>query len=253
MKKIYDNNYDDGREEIDEQMEELKEGEQRKEDKRQEKLRRLKEIIEEERRRNAVFIGGTENKDDLEEIKYPRLRTEIFKVEKKGAVRGIMGLLGLGFLMNKKGKKSDKQLSSDLKQPLLFLMRSNGYIDVIEGLKVNSLFTLDDEGSKKKKGIILTPKKLQTLNLEPYPKCWIANEDEMLPYPQDINFDAGEFVQIVRKIETTKGLLKDESALLNAKMWFWLAIIGIVLTGLYFAFREGWFTQIFGKIILSII
>ena len=75
---------------------------------------------------------------------------------------------------------------------------------------------------------------------------WIAYEGEMTPYPLDVLHDANEFVTIIRQMETNRNLAKDEAKLINARMWFWLAILGALGLLAYFGFQNGWFTQIFG-------
>ena len=131
------------------------------------------------------------------------------------------------------------------KQPILFLMRNSGYIDVIEGVKAGGVFVLKDKDTGKEKGILLKQNKLFSLNIDEYPRCWIAHENSMAPYPVDVLQDSSDLVDIVRRIETTKGLLKDEAKVINAKMMFWLAILGMGGLILYFAMKNGWLTGLF--------
>ncbi len=239
------------KEALEKEMREIELERVKKENEEREKMKEYLSYIEkEEKEKKRVYINKDEEDiDRLEEVEYPRIVKEVFKKKNQGIISKIKEIFGFG----DKEMKEKIKLEKTLKYPLLFLLKNDGYIDVIEGLKVNSLFTMKEKKGNEKKGIILTSKKLHTLNLEPYPKCWIASEDEMLPYPSDIMYDAGEFVKIVRKIETTKGLLKDESKLLNAKMWYTIAVLGMILLIAYFGFQNGWFDKILGRLLLPII
>lgn len=139
--------------------------------------------------------------------------------------------------------KGKKVINAKLVQPLLLLLKDDGYIDVIEGVKPG-LFVVNIKGTDKQKGIFLGANKLRTLNMEPYPKVWTAYENEMSPYPLDVYHDAEEALAIIRKIATNRDLLKDQAKLMTAKMWFWVAIIGVCLVGVYFAIQQGWFDKI---------
>lgn len=177
-----------------------------------------------------------EELEGREVVSYPRLVEKPFVKKNKGF---------FGSLMFWKTTKN-VEVNPNLKQPVLFLQRNDGYTDVIEGLKVGQVFTLIDKETGREKGILLSQNKLTTLNIEPYPKCWFGHEDEMTPYPNDMKFSSGELVSIIRQVESTKGLLKDQATLINAKMMFWLAIIGGIALLAYFGFKAGWIQALLG-------
>jgi hypothetical protein len=180
-----------------------------------------------------ITIGENVSKGEITgKIKeeYPKLVEKLFTSKKKTIIESLQFW-----------KKDKIMVNPILKEPLLFLMRNDGYTDVLEGLTAGRVFTLKDKESNLEKGILLKQNKLTSLKIEPYPKCWFAHEDEMLPYPTNILNDSEELVGIIRKMETTKGLLKDEAKLINAKMMFWLAIMGMLIFGAYMGFKAGWF------------
>lgn len=175
--------------------------------------------------------------DELEDapvMEYPKLIDKPFVPKKRTFWQKVFG----------KGKKG-YEFNPEIKQPILQLIKDDGYTDWIEGVRAG-LFKVKKKGSNEERGIILQPKKLTTLNIPPFPKGWIAYEREMTPYPVDIYHDSGELVGIIRKIEANRNLLKDEAQLISAKMWFWLAIIGAIGLLLYFGFRNNWFASIVG-------
>jgi len=187
------------------------------------------------------IIGDEVNKEELigrEVIEYPKVVEKPFKKKEEGFFSRLA--------FWRKNSEKKYVVNDELKQPLLFLMRNDGYTEIIEGLKVGQVFTLEDKETGREKGILLSQKKLSTLNIEPYPKCWFASEDEMSPYPQDIEFSSGELVSIIRQVESTKGLLKDQASIINAKMMFWLAILGGIALLLYFGFKAGWIQSLIG-------
>lgn len=181
----------------------------------------------------------------VEEVKeaekqfYPRIVEKPLVLKKLKVWQFVIKLITLGLAY----RKRKMIVNPDIKQPILMLMKDDGYVEWIEGVK-KGLFIINMKNGKQK-GILLSPNKLTTLNIEPYPKMWVAYENEMTPYPIDIYHDGEEAVSIIRKIESNRDLLKDEAKLLSAKMWFWVAIIGMILLGLYFGIRGGWFEKIF--------
>lgn len=176
---------------------------------------------------------------------YPKLVEKPFKVNREKLSRKLLRWSTLGFFFK---KEPEIALKDDLKQPLLFLIRDDGFTDIIEGVKPNAIFRITPKGTDIQKGIILSPKKLTTLNIEPYYKTWIAYENEMTPYPLDIYHDSSELVSIVRTIQTSRNnALKDEAKVITAKMWFWLAILGVIGVILYFGMQNGWFNSLLGK------
>lgn len=178
--------------------------------------------------------------DNMEVQVYPRKVTEFIIKKPKGFFENIKDKL-----MFWRTPQIKKIINPELKQPIILFMKENGYIDIIEGAK-SGLFIYQNKETGKRKGIILSPKKLNTLNIEPFPKCWIAYENEVSPYPTDVFMDAEDLEGIVRKIETNKGLLKDQASIISAKMWFWVAILGVLGIILYFGVKGGWFNGLFG-------
>lgn len=170
---------------------------------------------------------------------YPRKVEQPFITKKLTFGQKLIKVFTLGIAYRKKKIIANPKM----KQPILLLIKDDGYTDFIEGVK-KGMFIINMKDGKQK-GIMLSPNKLTTLNIEPFPKVWIAYENEMTPYPLDIYHDGEEALSIIRKIETNRDLLKDQAKLINAKMMFWVAVIGIILVGLYFAISNGWLDAIF--------
>jgi hypothetical protein len=172
---------------------------------------------------------------------YPKIVEKPFIPKKKPFWKKLLRVLLFIPTFGRYGRSKIDEImvNPDLKQPILQLIKDDGYTDWLEGVK-KGLFIINMKDNKQK-AILLSPNKLTTLNVEPYPKMWIAYENEMTPYPIDIYHDGEEALSIIRKIETNRDLLKDEAKLISAKMMFWIAIIGISLVGIYFGIKNGWF------------
>lgn len=182
---------------------------------------------------------------EAEKIYYPRIVEKPFIRKKKTLLEKVGRVLFYIPTLGKYGSGKDElEVNPDLKQPLLQLIKDDGYTDIIEGVR-KGLFIINDKNGKQK-GVLLSPNKLTTWNIKPYPKLWIAYENEMTPYPIDIYHDGEEFLSTIRTIETNRDLLKDQAKIISAKMWFWLAILGVILLGLYFGVKNGWLNSIFG-------
>lgn len=171
---------------------------------------------------------------DMYEQSYPKIINQPFKKKSKGF---------LGFL--KFWKKTEKEFIPNVKEYLLQLITETGKVEWLEGVKPG-LFKMRDKKSGKEKGIILQQKKVLTHNFPPFPRGFIAHENEMTPYPLDIYHDSEELVGIIRRIQSDRNVLKDQAKIIHAKMLFWLAIIGVSLFGVYHAFSQGWIKLPFG-------
>lgn len=104
--------------------------------------------------------------------------------------------------LNKKGYiRIDDEPVKDIKEPVLFLMRNDGIVDVIENMR-EGLFEMDLPDGKGKKAIALTPDKLVAIKYgkDSHIKGWIAHEDNMMPYPQKAVYGAEMFWKIITKI-----------------------------------------------------
>lgn len=185
---------------------------------------------------NKEYLSEKVDESELqgeEIIEYPKIVEKPFVKKKKSLLKRLFS------------KESNLAMNPELKPNLLFLVRDDGYTDCIEGVK-SGLFLINKKGSNDKRGIFLSPKKLTTLKVEPYPKVWIAYEREMTPYPLDIMHDSEEIVSMIRTYESNRSLLKDEAKIINAKMMFWLAIIGGLGVLVYIGMKNGWFNGFFG-------
>lgn len=142
--------------------------------------------------------------DNMEKVNEPFL-------EKTGIIAKI-----------KKKITGDAVIKEELAEPLLFLMRNDGYMDVIEGVQPGT-FTLGDGDVEK--SIQLTPEKQTSLRYgDNYYKCWVAHEDCATPFPQDPIHLAEQFHKIVQKLRMN-WRDRDEATLWKAKGGFWFKVL----------------------------
>lgn len=118
-------------------------------------------------------------------------------------------------------------------EPVLFLMKENGYTDVLENVKTGEFIISTPKGEKS---IWLTPDKLTTIKIgDRYYRGWIAYEDCMTPYPEDPIYSAELQRKIIQKVAINYQNL-NEAAIISAKTKMWLWIIGAVVLGLVLLF-----------------
>lgn len=125
-------------------------------------------------------------------------------------------------------RKQPLPIEKELEEPILILMKENGYADIIEGVKAGEFII---ETPKGEKGIILTPDKLTTLKYGgEYYKTWIAYENCMSPYPENPIHSAEMYRKTTQKL-AMNWRDRDESELWTAKTKFWLYVIGGLAIG----------------------
>jgi len=89
----------------------------------------------------------------------------------------------------------------EFKQPLLFLMKDNGDVEILEGVR-SGVFEITSTFNKgENKAINLTANKLLSLNYGGEKiKCWIAYEGEAVSYPLTTVQDSRDQYQIIKRI-----------------------------------------------------
>lgn len=155
------------------------------------------------------------------------------------------------FLTKKKGffdkfrKQGKTEVAKELKEPLLLLMKENGYTEIIEGAKPGR-FTLDTPGGLKE--IFLSPDKQTTLKYgEDYYKTWVAHENEFFPYPVSPVDSAETFKKVLQKIAMNYREANDQSYKARGKMWLYiLGGIALVLM-VIFSFGGDSLSFLFGS------
>lgn len=127
------------------------------------------------------------------------------------------------------GLLSQQEINSKIDQPVLFLMRDDLSVDVIEGLVPGPLEI------KNKKNLVaghlfLNAKKLHIVKWgSGHIRAWFAYEREATCYPIDIIFDAqtivGEMLNLLMNMKTYAA-----NKMPGGKYdWIWMVVIGIVL------------------------
>lgn len=121
-------------------------------------------------------------------------------------------------------------------QPYLFLMKKEGYIDIIPNIKAGE-FVIKDEANNTNKSIFLSPKKMQVLRYgDQMVRCWIAHEDCMGALPEDPVHDATLVKMIIQKIAANYQDMKNPTGKIP---WGWIIGIGAALILGYGAYKTG--------------
>ena len=154
----------------------------------------------------------------------------------------------------------DQKEFADIKQPVLFLIRSSLDIDRFEGVRDGIFKIKADEktGSEEEsedKGIILTNAKLLNLpcgknedtgeiqNL----KCWIAYEDEAITYPLKPKYDSSVFLKMIEKIYMNAFMLNSDSDKKGGWGMMWeigLGAVMVIAIITYVLFSNGFFDPV---------
>lgn len=114
-------------------------------------------------------------------------------------------------------------------EPLLFLMKESGYVDVLENVKSGEFIIQTPKGEKSS---WLRPEKLMSVKIgDKYYRAWFLYENCMTPYPEDPLYSADLSRRIIQKVAIN---YKDinEAAIITAKTKMWLWIIGVIIIGL---------------------
>lgn len=138
-------------------------------------------------------------------------------------------------IFKKKSGEGEEEVIAepDSIQPLLFLIKENGYTDVLENVKSGEFIISTPKGEKS---IWLTPDKLTTIKIAgEYYKGWIAYENCMTPYPEDPIYSSELNRKIIQRIAINYRDL-NESQIIQAKTKRLMWIIGIIVIGLVLIF-----------------
>lgn len=128
-------------------------------------------------------------------------------------------------------------------EPVLFLMKENGYTEVLENVKTGEFIISTPKGEKS---IWLTPDRMTTIKVgENYYRGWIAYENCMTPYPEDPIYSSELQRKIIQKVAINYQNL-NEAAIITARTKMWLWIIGIIVISLVLLFSTD-----FGKQLIS--
>ena len=183
-------------------------------------------IAEKIDREHPIFHELEEIKK-LAEAKEKELEEVINKEKRPKKVKKAF-LKSSKFIDRMKNKISNQPMpvEKELDEPLLILMKENGYTDIIEGVKAGEFVI---KTPKQEKSIYLTPDKLTTIKYgENYYKCWIAYENCMSPYPEDPIHNAEMFRKTTQKL-AMNWRDRDDISIMNTKTKMWLYIIGGVV------------------------
>lgn len=144
-------------------------------------------------------------------------------------------------------KKTSAPIESNVQEPVLFLMKDNGYVDPIEGVQAGEFIMSTPKGEK---AMFLSPDKLVTLKYgEQYIKCWFAYENCMSPYPENPIHNAEMYRKTTQKL-AMNWRDRDEATMITAKTKMWLYIIGGIVIALVLLFSTDFGKQLvanFGK------
>lgn len=149
------------------------------------------------------------------------------------------------FLPPKLGNKlRGEKYKSTLKEPILFLMRSNGKMELIENVE-DGIFYVDspDRELSKRKAIILDPAKIYSWEYGAMRwRTYVAFEDEMSCYPVDVVHDSRSFRRIIQAITLNYKDFMEKDPIKIGKMWL-LIFVGIAVL-VYFLATSGFLDQI---------
>lgn len=122
-------------------------------------------------------------------------------------------------------RQEQTPIKEDLAEPVLLLMRDNGFTDVIENIKAGEFIMKSEIGEKS---VILTPDKLTTLRYgNQYIKGWIAYENSATPYPEN-PLHTGEMLRKITMKLAMNWRDRDEAKLFEGKGKMWMFIIGAI-------------------------
>lgn len=144
-------------------------------------------------------------------------------------------------------KKEDKDVpivpEPETIEPILMLMKENGYTDTVHNVKAGEFIISTPKGEKS---IWLMPDKMQAIRMgDKYYRGWIAYENCMTPYPEDPIYSSELQRRIVQKIAINYRDI-NEAAIMTArtKMWLWI-IGGVVIAAILI------FSTPFGKDLIA--
>lgn len=161
---------------------------------------------------------NTEQEETIEKKKYPRKITEPFLKDNRLIPRTIAKI-----------KKKPLPLKKEFKEPLLEILREDGYSETLEGVKSGEFIIKTPKGEKS---VMLTPEKLYAWNYGgQWYKKWYADENSMTTLPEDPLHSSEMFRKTTQKL-AMNWRDRDEAKIISAKTKMWLFIllgIGILI------------------------
>lgn len=171
-----------------------------------ETLREIDGIIEQANKKKEQIINSIEILNKPRKINIPFLKSDKFIDRWKAKL-----------------KKTPLPVQKELQEPLLEIIKENGYSETLEGVKAGEFIIQTPKGEKS---IMLTPDKLVAWKYgDQYYKKWYAYENCMTPYPEDPIHNSEMFRKTTQKL-AMNWRDRDETAMFNAKTKFWLYVIG---------------------------
>lgn len=179
-------------------------------------LNKIDNVIKEcEKKKQIIYDTSGEIKDAR------KVNREFFRTKKK--IRVWLSKLN----------KLPIPIEKELKEPVLFLIKENGYAEPIENVKAGE-FTINTP--KGMKSFLLTPDKIVTLKYgNQFIKCWFQYENCMSPYPENPLHSSDMFKKIVQKISMNYRDV-NEVKMFQARTKFWLFLGGGIILGLFLLF-----------------
>jgi hypothetical protein len=195
--------------------------------------------LKKQREREAKERNSIVGKSNPRVVKEPFLQEEPSFVEKYLSWVPFMG---------KKDELDEEgnEIVKELQEPLLFLMKENGYTEIIEGAKAGEMIIATPRGEK---AIMLTPDKITTLKYGgDYYKAWIAYENSATPYPEDPLHTAEMYKKTTQKLAMNWKDVDSDAPLWEAKTKFYLWIIAAIVIALILIFSSPFGNEIIAGI-----
>lgn len=159
------------------------------------------------------------------------------------------------FLMGKKKILREQKPKEELQEYVLFLMKNNGHIDILEGISPGNFTIEDNKGNLKQ--IVLSANRIQTINYnKQHFKGWVAHEDNMMAYPQDPIHNAEMQTKIVEKLSLNYREANTEKKIEagTKRIIAIIAVVGVLLIVLgSMATRYGWFDSGTAEVTKSVV
>lgn len=130
------------------------------------------------------------------------------------------------FLKEKKLTGTIARLT-EFKEPVVFLIRQNGDIEMEEDIRKKEYHYTHSNGEKRV--IKLNEKKMKNMNHGKYRfKCYILDEDNPLPLPEEPIITIQEFTENIEKANSNQKLLEAQAKLKKATLGGWATIAIII-------------------------
>lgn len=147
--------------------------------------------------------------------------------------------------IEKKRIMKQKELTTVAKatfdQPILFLIKENHDVEILENVE-SGLFITKDKNGKDKGAINLTDAKILSLKYGASNiKCWIANEKDFSTYPTAPLMDSIAMLNLLKRILTENKLLEETGDFWEFIKGLWPLFLIIALA--LIAWQMGWLNQ----------